>query len=91
MNKRLFMHIVDRLSNEIQFFRQKKDGLRRLGLSTLQKCTIAIRVLAYGYELDAVDEYLRLGASTARLCVENFVEAIIDLFGDEYLSRPTPE
>ena len=77
------MHIVDRLSNEVQFFRQKKDGLGRLGLSTLQKCTAAIRVLAYGYALDAVDEYLRLGATTTRLCVENFVEAIIDLFSDQ--------
>ena len=25
MNKPLFMHIVDRLSNEVQFFRQKKE------------------------------------------------------------------
>uniref|UniRef100_A0A0D2ZR47 Myb-like domain-containing protein n=1 Tax=Brassica oleracea var. oleracea TaxID=109376 RepID=A0A0D2ZR47_BRAOL len=91
MNKRLFMHIVDRLSNEVHFFRQKKDGLGRLGLSILQKCTVAIRVLVYGSALDAVDEYLRLGANTARLCVENFGEAIIDLFGDEYLRRPTPD
>ncbi|KAL0826763.1 hypothetical protein Bca101_050440 [Brassica carinata] len=90
MNKPLFMHIVDRLSNEVQFFRQKKDGLGRLGLSTLQKCTAAIRVLAYGFTLDAVDEYLRLGSTTTRLCVENFVKAIINLFGDEYLRRPTP-
>uniref|UniRef100_A0A0D3DAI3 DDE Tnp4 domain-containing protein n=1 Tax=Brassica oleracea var. oleracea TaxID=109376 RepID=A0A0D3DAI3_BRAOL len=85
MNKPLFMHIV-----EVQFFSQKKDVTGRLGLSALQKCTAAIRVLAYGYALDAVDEYLRLGATTARLCVENFVEAIINLFGDEYLRRPTP-
>uniref|UniRef100_A0A0D3C2K7 DDE Tnp4 domain-containing protein n=1 Tax=Brassica oleracea var. oleracea TaxID=109376 RepID=A0A0D3C2K7_BRAOL len=91
MNKPLFLRIVDRLSNEVQFFRQKKDGLGRLGLSTLQKCTTAIRVLAYGSALDAVDEYLRLGESTARLCVENFVEAIINLFGNEYLRRPTPD
>ena len=85
------MRIVDRLSNEVQFFRQKQDVTGRLGLSALQKCTTAIRVLAYGSALDAVDEYLRLGATTARLCVENFVEAIIDLFGDEYLRRPTPD
>ena len=91
MNKSLFMHIVDRLSNEVPFFRQKKDGLRRLGLSTLQKCTSAIRVLAYGSSLDTVDEYLRLDATTTRLCVKIFVEAIINLFGDEYLRRPTPD
>ena len=90
MNKRLFMHIVDRLSNEVHFFRQKKDGLGRLGLSTLQKCTAAIRVLAYGTAADTVDEYLRLGETTTRACVEKFVEGIINLFGDEYLRRPTP-
>ena len=59
MNKPLFMKIVDRLANEVEFFRQKRDGLGRLGLSTLQKCTAAIRVLAYGNAADAVDEYLR--------------------------------
>ena len=78
MNKSLFMRIVDRLSNEVRYFRQKQDVTGRLGLSALQKCTAAIRVLAYGSALDAVDEYLRLGATTTRLCVENFVEAVIN-------------
>uniref|UniRef100_A0A0D3AD31 Nuclease HARBI1 n=1 Tax=Brassica oleracea var. oleracea TaxID=109376 RepID=A0A0D3AD31_BRAOL len=90
MNKPLFMHIVDRLSNEVQFFQQKRDGLGRLSLSPLQKCTAAIRVLAYGSAADAVDEYLQLGATTTRSCLENFVDGIISLIGDEYLRRPTP-
>ena len=90
MNRRLFMHIVDRFSNEVQFFRQKKDGLGRLSLSSIQKCTAAIQILAYGSAADIVDEYLRLGETTTRLCLENFVEGIINLFGDEYLRRPTP-
>ncbi|XP_024008092.1 uncharacterized protein LOC112084047 [Eutrema salsugineum] len=47
--------------------------------------------MAYGCAADAVDEYLRLGESTALSCLENFVEGIIYLFGDEYLRRPTPE
>ncbi|XP_024004788.1 uncharacterized protein LOC112081949 [Eutrema salsugineum] len=47
--------------------------------------------MAYGTAADAVDEYLRLGASTALLCLENFTEGIISLFGDEYLRRPTPD
>ncbi|XP_013723589.1 putative nuclease HARBI1 [Brassica napus] len=90
MNKPLFMHIVDRLSNEVEFFQQKRDALRRLSLSPLQKYTAAIRVLAYGSAADAVDEYLRLGETTTRSCVEHFVEGIIYLFGEEYLRRPTP-
>ncbi|XP_048635061.1 putative nuclease HARBI1 [Brassica napus] len=76
--------------NEVEFFRQKEDALGRLSLSPLQKCTAAIRVLAYGNAADAVDEYLRLGETTTRSCVEHFVEEIINLFGEEYLRRPTP-
>ncbi|XP_024004744.1 uncharacterized protein LOC112081920 [Eutrema salsugineum] len=91
MNKSLFLHIVGKLSGEFHFFQQKKDALGRPGLSALQKCTAAIRLLAYGGAADSVDEYLRLGETTARSCLENFVEAIIHLFGDEYLRRPTQE
>ncbi|XP_024005863.1 uncharacterized protein LOC112082407 [Eutrema salsugineum] len=91
MNKPLFLHIVDRLSNEIPYFQQRADATGRSGLSALQKCTAAIRLLAYGTALDTVDEYIRLGATTARKCLEHFVEGIITLFQDEYLRRPTPE
>uniref|UniRef100_A0A0D3E394 Nuclease HARBI1 n=1 Tax=Brassica oleracea var. oleracea TaxID=109376 RepID=A0A0D3E394_BRAOL len=90
MNKPLFTKIVDRLSNEMEFFQQKQNGLGRLGLSTLQKCTAVIRVLAYGHAADAVDEYLQLGSTNTRSCLENFVEGIINFFGNEYLRRPTP-
>uniref|UniRef100_A0A0D3AS20 No apical meristem-associated C-terminal domain-containing protein n=1 Tax=Brassica oleracea var. oleracea TaxID=109376 RepID=A0A0D3AS20_BRAOL len=90
MNKPLFMKIVHRLSTKVEFFREKQDALGRSSLSPLQKCIAAIRVLAYGSSADAVDEYLRLGETTARSCVEHFVEGIIYLFDDEYLRRPTP-
>ncbi|XP_048619576.1 putative nuclease HARBI1 isoform X1 [Brassica napus] len=49
------------------------------------------KMLAYGCAADAVDEYLRLGESTTLSCLTNFTEAVIQLFGDEYLRRPTPE
>ncbi|XP_024008877.1 putative nuclease HARBI1 [Eutrema salsugineum] len=91
MNKPLFMRIVDRLSQEVPYFQQRRNATGRLGLSALQKCTTAIRMMAYGCAADAVDEYLRLGESTAILCLENFTHGIIQLFGDEYLRRPTPE
>ncbi|KAG2248627.1 hypothetical protein Bca52824_088255 [Brassica carinata] len=91
MNKPLFMRIVTRLANEVSFFQRRRDATGRLGLSGLQKATTAIRMMAYGCAADAVDEYLRLGESTAMSCLENFVEAIIYLFGDEYLRTPTPQ
>ena len=91
MNKSLFMRITDRLSAEIPYFQQRRDATGRLGLSPLQKATAAIRMMAYGCPADAVDEYLRLGETTALLCLEHFVQGIIDLFGAEYLRTPTPE
>uniref|UniRef100_A0A0D3BVW3 DDE Tnp4 domain-containing protein n=1 Tax=Brassica oleracea var. oleracea TaxID=109376 RepID=A0A0D3BVW3_BRAOL len=91
MNKPLFMRIVTRLANEVPFFQQRRDATGRFGLSGLQKATAAIRMMAYGCAADAVDEYLRLGESTAISCLENFVEGIINLFGDEYLRKPTPQ
>uniref|UniRef100_A0A0D3ABL9 Uncharacterized protein n=1 Tax=Brassica oleracea var. oleracea TaxID=109376 RepID=A0A0D3ABL9_BRAOL len=59
MNNPLFMRIVGQLSNEVEFFRQKKDALGRLSLSPFQKCTAAIRILAYGIISLFGDEYLR--------------------------------
>ncbi|KAL0824513.1 hypothetical protein Bca101_048190 [Brassica carinata] len=91
MNKSLFLRIVERLGNEVPYFQQRRNGHGRNGLSTLQKCTSAMRMLAYGRAGDANDEYLRLGASTAILCLENFADAIIQVFGDEYQRKPTPE
>uniref|UniRef100_A0A0D3CXN4 Uncharacterized protein n=1 Tax=Brassica oleracea var. oleracea TaxID=109376 RepID=A0A0D3CXN4_BRAOL len=91
MNKAVFMHIVDRLSENVPFFQQRRDVVGRLGLSPLQKCTAALRMHAYGCAVDAVDEYLRLGECTTLSCLTNFTEGVIQLFGDEYLRRPTPE
>ncbi|XP_010450590.1 PREDICTED: uncharacterized protein LOC104770160 [Camelina sativa] len=91
MNKPLFLRIVDRLTAEDPYFRQRRDATGRLGLSPIQKCTAAIRLLAYGGGCDTVDEYVRLGETTARKCLQHFVSGVVNFFGDEYLRRPTPE
>ncbi|CAN6879006.1 unnamed protein product, partial [Brassica oleracea] len=91
MNKSLFQRIVHHLSTEIPYFQQSEDATGRSGLTPLQKCTAAIRQLAYGCAADTVDEYVRIGETTARKCLHNFAAGIITLFGDEYLRRSTPE
>jgi len=90
-NKGLFIRIVDGLEQFFPFFQQRKDATGRWGLTALQKCTAAIRLLAYGNSADTVDEYVRLGESTALPCLHHFTDGIIQLFGDEYLRRPTAE
>ena len=91
MNKSLFMRIVHRLSTEVEYFQPTQDAVGRSSLSLLQKCTAEIRQLAYGGGADTVDEYVRLGETTARKCLHHFTVGIIHLFGDEYLRCPTPE
>jgi len=89
MNKPLFMRIVERFSNEVSNFKQRRDATGRLDFSALQKSTAAIRMLAYGIAADAVDEYLRIGESTLLVCLEHFAEGIIFFFGDDYIRIPT--
>ncbi|XP_033138840.1 uncharacterized protein LOC103847589 [Brassica rapa] len=91
MNKPLFLRIVERLTTGVPYFQQRVNAHGRKGLSPLQKCTAAIRMLAYGQSGDTYDEYLRLGESTALLCLEHFTNGIIHFFGDEYLRIPTAE
>ena len=57
-------------------------------LSPLQKCTSAIRQLAYGTPADALDEYLKIAESTSVKCLKLFVEGVIHIFGDEYMRKP---
>ena len=89
MSKNLFMRIHDRVLARNQYFVQKRDALGVLGLSSLQKMTAAMRILAYGCSADALDENLRLGESTALLVLKHFCKTVIAEFGSEYLRAPT--
>ncbi|XP_010693562.2 uncharacterized protein LOC104906494 [Beta vulgaris subsp. vulgaris] len=91
MRKEVFLRITNALAASDSFFRPSEDSTGRLGASTLQKCTAAIRQLAYGTSADQVDEYLKLGASTARECLTHFVNGVTAQFSNDYLRRPTDE
>ena len=74
MKRPLFCKIVNKIVENDVFFQQRRNASGKLGLSGLQKCTAAMRTLAYGVAPDAVDEYLRMGQTTARKCLKNFCE-----------------
>jgi hypothetical protein len=57
----------------------------------MQKCTAAMRMLAYGTPTDALDEYMKIGKCTALQCLDKFARGVIELFGGGYLRRPTCE
>lgn len=61
MRKHVFLRIMEAVTSSDGFFTQRPDATGGMGLSSLQKCTAAMRMLAYGLAADAVDEYLLLG------------------------------
>ncbi|XP_057733835.1 uncharacterized protein LOC130949011 [Arachis stenosperma] len=90
MRRDVFLRIVDALLNVYPYFQQRVDATERRGMSPLQKCTAAIRMLAYGVAADAVDDYVHIGESTTIKCLEKFVEGVIFVFQDEYLRKLNP-
>ncbi|KAI5423212.1 hypothetical protein KIW84_046271 [Lathyrus oleraceus] len=84
MHRHVFLRIVDALGNHDEYFQIRVDAIGKMGLSPLQKCTSAIRMLAYGSPADLVDEYVRIGESTSIECLERFVKGVNVVFGAEF-------
>ena len=64
------------------------NAIEQRGLNPLTKCTAAMRTLAYGIAADCIDQYLKIGASTALECMKNFALGMIEVFGNECLRKP---
>jgi hypothetical protein len=88
MSRSLFLRILQAVEQHDDYFVQKRDRIKRLGLSPLQKITTAFRMLTYGVAADATDDYIRIAESTAIESLKRFVKAIVEIFGDEYLRSP---
>lgn len=77
MYKELFLTISEdkkRFDINIDF---RVDAHGKGGLSTIQKCASALRMISYGQPADAVDDYIKIGKSTANFYMERFCENII--------------
>jgi hypothetical protein len=88
MARRVFNRILEAVQLVDDEFVQRPDCTGLMGLSALQKCVAAIRILAYGVPADAVDEYVQIGESTAHKALRQFCKAVITAFGDYYLRAP---
>nr|XP_043611689.1 uncharacterized protein LOC122583336 [Erigeron canadensis] len=99
MRKEMFLRIardihsfnsVQPLPKHFQFFHKAPtDASGRPGFNIFQKCTSAIRQLAYSYKADALDDYLQMAQDTAYQCLDAFCKCVIHLYQEEYLRRPT--
>ncbi|XP_073133842.1 uncharacterized protein [Henckelia pumila] len=91
MQRELFLRIVNALENHSSNFQQRDDDARRKRLVMTKKCTAMIRQLSHEVLVDHLDEYLRMGESTAIKCLFKFCEYVVELFGDQYLRRPNAD
>jgi hypothetical protein len=73
------------VSNHDSYFVQCKDVWGGMGLSTIQKCNVVLRMLAYSVAIDAINDYYHLVETTATKCSKCFVRAIRAIFEHEYL------
>ena len=88
MCRDVFLRIVQALGNQDSYFQQQVDATGRMGLSPLQKCTVVIRILAYGSPVDSIDDYVQMGETMTLLCFDKFVRGVYDVFEAKYLRRP---
>ncbi|CAJ2660065.1 unnamed protein product [Trifolium pratense] len=91
MRRHVFLRIVEALGNHDEYFQTRTDAVGKMGLSPLQKCTAALRILAYGSPADSVDDYVRIGESTTLECLDRFVMGVCTIFGAQYMRRPNNE
>nr|XP_043639052.1 uncharacterized protein LOC122610122 [Erigeron canadensis] len=99
MRKEMFLRIVrninsfessEPLPKHFQFFHKgATDATGRPGFNFFQKCTSAIRQLAYSFKADALDGYLQMAQDTGYQCLDAFCKCVIHLYQHEYLRRPT--
>ncbi|XP_059668843.1 uncharacterized protein LOC132313925 [Cornus florida] len=88
MRRELFLHTLNDVKAYDDYFIQKRDATGCLGLSSIQKMTIAIRILAYGYAADHCDEYIKISESTAIKTLMTFCKAVTSVYGEEYMRPP---
>jgi hypothetical protein len=85
----LFLSIMHKLSETSPYFSEMYHTTGRVGLTTLQKCTVALHQLAYGMTANTIDEYLKIGKSTVQECLKYYCLDIVECFRVEFLCRPT--
>ena len=88
MSRSLFLRIHSRVEATEPYFVQKRNAANTIELSSLQKMTAAIRMLAYRVSADFINEYIRIGETTAIKSLKKFVKAVVSIFSEEYLRSP---
>jgi len=70
------------------YFVQKRNASGDKCFTPIHKCLVAMRMLAYGGSVDALDDTYVMAETTVIDTLFEFVETVIDLYEKEYLRPP---
>jgi hypothetical protein len=90
MNRNLFLDIFYAFRSFDNYFICKTDCTGIVGFSLLQKCNVALRMLAYGASGDAHDDYICIAKSTIMECMYRFCRVVV-VFASDYMRTPNEE
>ncbi|KAK9998630.1 hypothetical protein SO802_018233 [Lithocarpus litseifolius] len=74
----LFLILFLKVEAHDLYFFQKRNGGKKLGLSSFQKITAALRM----------QQYVWIGETTALQSLKKSVTMVVDIFFEEYLRKP---
>jgi hypothetical protein len=81
----MFMKFVFGVREYDDYFMCKTDCTGLYGFSSIQKCTAALRCIAYGAPYDTNENYLHMDESTCFETMVRFGRAVVAVFGKDYL------
>ncbi|XP_038695446.1 uncharacterized protein LOC119992725 [Tripterygium wilfordii] len=85
MRRKLFHRIQADIEVVEPYFQLKYDCTGRADFSSIQKITVALRILAYENPIDREDEALSIAETTTTETVRIFCRTIIDMYSEQYL------
>jgi hypothetical protein len=88
MSRELFLIILNSVRDYDDYFEAKYDCTGKIGFSSYQKCSVAVRQLASGVSGDLIDDYIRMSEFTCHEAMYRFCEDVIAMFGEYYRREP---
>jgi hypothetical protein len=89
MKQTLFLRIFESVCAHDLYFLQKQDAISNISLSSIQKCTSTLHILAYIITPNVVDEYCQMGKNTIMEEMKGFVKVVKEIFETKYLRQLT--